>query len=200
MHLAIFLELWVLLSIGPTHPCQSKVLKAIYHISLPISHFPFGDKTKSYFWLHRVFVWMVIFWPSTLWLPWDRGRFEAKCIWATGVLFWQPGMSLVCVGGSLFKRPQAGIFKPGCLMNWCYETTKKGVPPDNRRVLVPSRTWMVRRRGRHPRTHGRTAISVVLVSDSSNIQAKCEYASLSRNSPCPIHVLHHLIQANHGLS
>jgi hypothetical protein len=31
---------------------------------------------------------------------------------------------------------------------------------------------MVRRRGRYPRTHGRTAISVVVVSDSRNILAK----------------------------
>jgi len=30
--------------------------------------------------------------------------------------------------------------------------------------LVPRRTWTVRRRGRHPRTPGRTAISVVAAS------------------------------------
>jgi len=30
--------------------------------------------------------------------------------------------------------------------------------------LVPRRTWTVRRRGRHPRTPGRTTISVVAAS------------------------------------
>jgi hypothetical protein len=29
---------------------------------------------------------------------------------------------------------------PGCFMNCCRETTKMGVPPGNRRVLVPRRT------------------------------------------------------------
>ncbi|MGB6927815.1 MAG: hypothetical protein WBH05_01225 [Syntrophobacteria bacterium] len=51
-------------------------------------------------------------------------------------------------------------------MNCCRETTKMGVPPGNRRVLVPRRTVKVRRRFRHPRTPGRTAISVVAASDS----------------------------------
>ena len=79
---------------------------------------------------------MVIFQPFILWLPSDRGSPEAKCIWATGVLLWQPGMDLVCVGGGRFKGPQAGYLY------------------------------------------------------------RCEYASLSRNSPCLIHLLNHGIQAN----
>ena len=49
-------------------------------------------------------------------------------------------------------------------MNCCRETGEMGVPPGNRRVLVPRRTWMVRRRGQHLRTPGRTAISVVAVT------------------------------------
>jgi len=49
-------------------------------------------------------------------------------------------------------------------MNCYRETTKMDVPPGNRRVLVPRRTWTVRRRGRHPRTSGRTAIPVVAAS------------------------------------
>ena len=56
-------------------------------------------------------------------------------------------------------------------MNCCRETTKMGVPPGNRRVLVSRRTSTVRRRDRHPRTSGRTAISVVAASDSCNIRA-----------------------------
>jgi len=56
-------------------------------------------------------------------------------------------------------------------MNCCRETTKVGVPPGNRRVSVLRRTWTVRRRGRHPRTHGRAAIYVVAASDSWNIRA-----------------------------
>jgi len=36
--------------------------------------------------------------------------------------------------------------------------------------LVPRRTWTVRRRGRHPRTPGRTTISVVAVCNSWNIR------------------------------
>ena len=55
-------------------------------------------------------------------------------------------------------------------MNYCRETTKMGVPPGNRGVLVPRRTRTVRRRGRHPRTPGRTAISVVAAGDSWNIR------------------------------
>ena len=43
---------------------------------------------------------------------------------------------------------------------------KMGVPPGNRRVLVLRRTSTVRSRGRHPRTPGRTAISVVTASHS----------------------------------
>jgi len=42
---------------------------------------------------------------------------------------------------------------------------KMGVPLGNHRVLVPRRTWMVRRRSRHPRTPRRTAISRVGASD-----------------------------------
>jgi len=42
-------------------------------------------------------------------------------------------------------------------------------------VLVPRRTWTVRRRCRHPRTPGRAAISVVAVGDSWNIRAILPY-------------------------
>ena len=37
-------------------------------------------------------------------------------------------------------RAVSKIIKPGCFMNCCRETTKMGVPPGNRRVLVPRRT------------------------------------------------------------
>jgi len=57
-------------------------------------------------------------------------------------------------------------------MNYFRETMKMGVPPGNRRVLVPRRTKTVRRRGRHPRTPGRTAISRVAASDSWNIRTR----------------------------
>jgi len=57
-------------------------------------------------------------------------------------------------------------------MNPCRETAKMGVPPGNHRVLAPRRTWVVRRRGRHPRTPGRTAISVVAARDSWNIRVR----------------------------
>ncbi len=39
-----------------------------------------------------------------------------------------------------------------------------GQPSRGTAGLVPRRTWTVRRRGRHPRTPGRTAISVVAVT------------------------------------
>jgi hypothetical protein len=49
-------------------------------------------------------------------------------------------------------------------MNCRRETVEMAVPPGNRRGLDPRRTWKVRRRGRHPRTPGRMAISVVAVT------------------------------------
>jgi hypothetical protein len=55
-------------------------------------------------------------------------------------------------------------------MNFCRDTAKMAVPPGNRRVLVPRRTWTVRRGSRQPRTPGRTAISVVAAGDSWNIR------------------------------
>ena len=57
-------------------------------------------------------------------------------------------------------------------MNCCGETAKMGVPPGNRRVLVPRRTSTVRRRGQHPRTPGRTGISVVAAGVLWNILAR----------------------------
>jgi hypothetical protein len=51
-------------------------------------------------------------------------------------------------------------------MNCSRETIKMGVPSGNRRVLDLRRTLMVRRKVRHPRTPGRTPISVVAAGDS----------------------------------
>ena len=45
-------------------------------------------------------------------------------------------------------------------------------PKADRRVLVPRRTCTVRRSGRHQRTPGRTAISVVAASDSWNFRVR----------------------------
>ena len=72
--------------------------------------------------------------------------------------------------------------------------------------LVPRRTWSVRRRGRHPRTPGRTAISVVAASNSWKNRAlevpqqrnSRSNAFLSINSPhetnfIQIKSLYHLI-------
>jgi len=49
-------------------------------------------------------------------------------------------------------------------MNWRFETVKVGVPPGTRRDSDTRRTWTVRRRGRGPRTTGRTPRSAVAVT------------------------------------
>ena len=79
---------------------------------------------------------------------------------------------------TIFKM-RSGIEKrkPGYFMNCCRETTKMGVPPGNR-PAVP-RDWseaylngtsqgepVLSLSKEHPRTPGRTAISVVAASDS----------------------------------
>jgi hypothetical protein len=65
-------------------------------------------------------------------------------------------------------------------MNRCDENTEVAVPPGTRRVLVPRRTSMVRRRDPQPRTHGRTGKSVVAVSYSWSIRAKGDSSSPAR--------------------
>jgi hypothetical protein len=67
--------------------------------------------------------------------------------------------------------------QPGYFMNCCRETTKIGVPPGNRPAVT--RDWseaylngtsqgepVLSLSKEHPRTPGRTAISVVAASDS----------------------------------
>ena len=47
----------------------------------------------------------------------------------------------------------------------------------------PRRTWTVRRRDRHPRTPGRTAICVVAASDSWNIRARASWRCICSLPP-----------------
>ena len=52
---------------------------------------------------------MITYKPLMPWLPLDRRCSEAKCIWATGVLLWQPGMTFICVGGSHVAEPLTAL-------------------------------------------------------------------------------------------
>jgi len=61
---------------------------------------------------------------------------------------------------------------PGCFMNRFLETAKMGVPPGNRRVLVPRRTRTLLRRGQYPRTPERTAISAVAAGRSCRMRVR----------------------------
>ena len=64
------------------------------------------------------------------------------------------------ITGKKFLQVILDVAYPGYFMILCGETAKMGVPPGN-----PAKRG-IRRRGRHPRTPGRTAISAVAAAES----------------------------------